>query len=590
MSGVKKIINDPSESVSEFIEGLLYQYPNTLQKLENHNVVLANPLVPGAKVHLLSGGGSGHEPAHAGYIGNGMLTGAILGGIFASPAVSSILAAVRSVAPAEQENGGCLLIVKNYTGDRLNFGMACEMATAEKRKCRMIVVADDCAVPRNKGVTGARGVAGTVFVHKICGAAAEKGMSLDEIATLGEYAASRIGSLGVALNAVTIPGASEANDRLASDKMEIGLGIHGEAGIRQCDLMSADAIAEEMLSTIQKFGYGPNENIQHVKEGDDVAILVNNLGGLSNFEMSILTRSLVKYLEGSMKCTVKRVYVGSFMTSFDMQGASVSVLCLDDKDENGMNLSSYLDCPTTAPAFEVADVSSIETRPSLTVLPETTAPAVASAEEGSYPDVAVESFSTLATEAITRACNALIDAEPDLTKWDTIAGDGDCGITMKRGATEILSRLKDGKLNTQVPSILFKDLAEGVSASMGGTSGILFELFFRSISTSMKTCEKVDDSALKAAFVKGIDAVQFYGGAKVGYRTLVDALVPAADALNDGGWESAAESAMSGAKATASITQACAGRSTYLNEETLRDVPDPGAMAVGILMGGIVGK
>lgn len=160
MSGVKKIINDPSESVSEFIEGLLYQYPNTLQKLENHNVVLANPLVPGAKVHLLSGGGSGHEPAHAGYIGNGMLTGAILGGIFASPAVSSILAAVRSVAPAEEENGGCLLIVKNYTGDRLNFGMACEMATAEKRKCRMIVVADDCAVPRNKGVTGARGVAG----------------------------------------------------------------------------------------------------------------------------------------------------------------------------------------------------------------------------------------------------------------------------------------------------------------------------------------------------------------------------------------------------------------------------------------------
>lgn len=317
MSGVKKIINDPSESVSEFIEGLLYQYPNTLQKLENHNVVLANPLVPGAKVHLLSGGGSGHEPAHAGYIGKGMLSGGILGGIFASPAVSSILAAVRSVAPAEEENGGCLLIVKNYTGDRLNFGMACEMATAEKRKCRMIVVADDCAVPRNKGVTGARGVAGrfslllynplffqnikvryvqimltnrkfeyynflfvgTVFVHKICGAAAEKGMSLDEIATLGEYAASRIGSLGVALNAVTIPGASEANDRLASDKMEIGLGIHGEAGIRQCDLMSADAIAEEMLNTIQKFGYGPNENIQHVKEGDDVAILVNNLGG-----------------------------------------------------------------------------------------------------------------------------------------------------------------------------------------------------------------------------------------------------------------------------------------------------------------------
>ena len=189
------------------------------------------------------------EPAHAGYIGEGMLAGAVLGGIFASPSVHQILAAIRAVTiPDSPENKGCLLIVKNYTGDRLNFGMACELALAEKRKCQMIVVSDDCAVPRNKGITGSRGVAGTVFVHKVAGAASQRGMSLEEVAELGAYTAGRIGSLGVALNAVTLPGATEINDRLTNGKMEIGLGIHGEAGIRQCDLMCADDIAKVNLS------------------------------------------------------------------------------------------------------------------------------------------------------------------------------------------------------------------------------------------------------------------------------------------------------------------------------------------------------
>lgn len=167
----KKFLNNPTNSVTELIEGLLYQYPNTLRKLENHNVLLSST-IRHDKVNILSGGGSGHEPSHAGWIGTGMITGAILGGIFASPSVASILAAIRSVTSNdnnnENEKGGCLLIVKNYTGDRLNFGMACEMAQSEGRNCRMVVVADDTALERDDTTFGARGVAGTIFVHKVC--------------------------------------------------------------------------------------------------------------------------------------------------------------------------------------------------------------------------------------------------------------------------------------------------------------------------------------------------------------------------------------------------------------------------------------
>ena len=179
----KKILNSPENAVSEFISGLLLQYPNKLVKLQNQDVILnANLPAGGAKVHLLSGGGSGHEPSHAGWVGEGMLSGAIAGGMFASPSVSAVLSAIRAVAGANasnDNNGGVLLIVKNYTGDRLNFGMACEKANMEGIQCRMVVVADDVAVPRKKGITGARGVAGTVLVHKVAGAAAERGYNLE---------------------------------------------------------------------------------------------------------------------------------------------------------------------------------------------------------------------------------------------------------------------------------------------------------------------------------------------------------------------------------------------------------------------------
>ncbi|KAL3904119.1 MAG: hypothetical protein SGARI_005068, partial [Bacillariaceae sp.] len=227
-----------------------------------------------------------------------MLSGAICGGIFASPSVASILAAIRAAAATQTANKKqILLVVKNYTGDRLNFGMACEIANQEGIACRLVVVADDCALERTKGITGARGVAGTVLVHKIAGAASVAGKSLDDIVSLVDQVNSRMGTLGIALDAVTIVGAEEINQRLDDKTIEIGLGIHGEAGLKQSPLLTSDEMAKEMITTIRDYGRtvkaadGIDSIVPLFDKGDDLCVLVNNLGGTSNFEMSILANS-----------------------------------------------------------------------------------------------------------------------------------------------------------------------------------------------------------------------------------------------------------------------------------------------------------
>ncbi|CAI5462267.1 unnamed protein product [Closterium sp. Yama58-4] len=224
MSGAKKLINDPSDVVLEMIEGLVETYPN-LQYLDGFpdvKVVLRADVSRGTyeKVAIISGGGSGHEPAHAGFVGKGMLTAAVCGDVFASPSVNAVLMAIRAVTgPA-----GCLLIVKSYTGDRLNFGLAAEQAKEEGFKVDMVVVGDDCALPPPRGIAGRRGLAGTVFVHKVAGAAAEEGKSLADVAAEARQVAGLVGTMGVGLSVCTVPGGFPS-DRLPATKMELGLGI-----------------------------------------------------------------------------------------------------------------------------------------------------------------------------------------------------------------------------------------------------------------------------------------------------------------------------------------------------------------------------
>jgi triose/dihydroxyacetone kinase / FAD-AMP lyase (cyclizing) len=599
----KKFINSADNAVDEFISGLLLQYPNHLRKLANHHVILHSSFATSnkdahpnkARVSLLSGGGSGHEPSHAGFVGENMLSGAILGGIFASPSVSSILAAIRaSTLPSSEGGKGCLLIVKNYTGDRLNFGIACEKANAEGRLVKMVVVADDCAIERKKGITGARGVAGTVFVHKAAGGAAGKGMDLDEVTSIAETVSKGVGSLGCALNTVTIPGADKVNDRLSKaddagePMMEIGLGIHGEAGKKQCPLMSCDDIAKEMLSIIQTYGREVDSKIVPLyNPSDKLIVLVNNLGGTSNFEMSLLTRSLVTQLEAA-GCKATRVLVGSFMTSFDMQGASVSILpCTGDITKDVLEL---FDASTDAPGWLAADVwNDGESRPSASEIEEVIVEKGAGAAE-QLPPVLVTDYSTVAQKVLAQCAQALSDAEPTLTEYDTIVGDGDCGITMQRGAKEVLSRLESKTLRVDNPVNTFADLADAVSASMGGSSGILLELMFRKMSTSLQSVsgDGITPKDMAVAFRNGCEAVSFYGGAQEGSRTMLDAMFPASAAMLAGDGAdipASATAAQKGADATAAMTNAEAGRSNYLSEEVLMGTPDPGAVAVALVLG-----
>ena len=525
-----------------------------------------------------------------------MLSGAILGGIFASPAVSAILAAIRAVTlPTATGGKGCVLIVKNYTGDRLNFGMACEMARAEGYAVEMVVVADDCAVERMKGITGARGVAGTVLVHKAAGGAAGGGLDLDDVVKVAETVANGVGSMGVALNTVTIPGADEVNDRLnkVNDKgesmMEIGLGIHGEAGLKQCPMLSCDEIAKEMLGSIQSYGKEVDSNIVPLyNKGDELLVLVNNLGGTSNFEMSLLARSVVSQLESDAGCMATRVLVGSFMTSFDMQGASVSIMPITG--DVTTDVLSLIDADSDAPAWAKVDIWSNENpRPSDVEIDEVPGAPTANDETGgnSLPPILIDNFSETARSVLALCSKALSEAEPLLTKYDTIVGDGDCGITMERGAKEISQRLESGKFRLDHPSQLFSDLADAVSASMGGTSGILLELMFRKASTSLLSTagEGITSKELAIAFRAGVEAISFYGGAQEGSRTMLDALFPASLAMIESiNIEEAAKAARKGADATAAMGLAEAGRSNYLSEEVLMGTPDPGAVAVAIVL------
>ena len=569
----KKIINDPVDAVAEFVQGLLKQFPNTMVKLENHNVILkANRK---KQVQLLSGGGSGHEPSMAGWVGDGMLTGAILGGMFASPSVAAVLGAIRVAAAGGDP---VLLVVLNYTGDRLNFGMACEKANMEGIDCQMVAVADDCALERSKGITGARGVAGTVLVQKIAGAAADKGKTLSEVSDMAKLVCARMGTLGVALDAVTVPGAGEVNSRLDDDDtIEIGLGIHGEAGMQQSSLLTADEMAKKILETIQKYGCEDEEGTvtPMFDNGDDVCLLVNNLGGTSNFEMSILANSAVKVMEEEYGCKVTRLLVGSFMTSFNMHGASLTVLNLSGAPAE---LVECLDAATTAPAWMAVDVCAGGLRPSATEIPEVGG---AESQEAAAVKPPLDDCWVDAKDFMIKAATALGEAEAILTKYDTIVGDGDCGITMKRGAEKVL----EGGIPTDHPVPLFASLADAVSASMGGTSGVLLELMFRKMSSTLSREPKIGTAELAKAFSAGVDAVSLYGGATVGARTMLDALVPAAiELVASGSVLEAAAKARAGADATAVMKSASAGRSNYLSEMTLVGTPDPGAVAVAIVL------
>ncbi|WP_301963498.1 dihydroxyacetone kinase subunit DhaK [uncultured Megasphaera sp.] len=313
---MKKIINDVAAVEEEMILGLVKAAPQKLRKLEYGTIVVREPKQED-KVALVSGGGSGHEPAHGGYVGEGMLDCAVAGTVFTSPTPDQVLEGIKAVATDK----GVLCVVKNYTGDVMNFEMAIEMAADEGIKADYVVVNDDVAVKDSLYTTGRRGVAGTIFVHKIAGAKAAEGASLEEVKAAAEKVIANVRSMGMAIEPCTVPAAGKPGFELSDTEMEIGIGIHGEPGTHREALGTADSIAKMLLDSILA-------DLDYT--GSDVVVLVNGMGGTPLMELYIVNNFVQDYLK-EKGVRVYDTMVGNYMTSIEMAGFSLTLLRLDDE-------------------------------------------------------------------------------------------------------------------------------------------------------------------------------------------------------------------------------------------------------------------
>ncbi len=312
---MKKLINKVDDVEREMIEGLAKAAPKKLRKLDEGNIIVRTPKKEG-KVALVSGGGSGHEPAHGGYVGSGMLDCAVAGSVFTSPTPDQIYEGIKAVAT----EAGVLAIVKNYTGDVLNFEMAIDMAKDEGVNADYVIVNDDVAVKDSLYTTGRRGVAGTIFVHKIAGARAEEGAGLAEVKSCAEHVIENVRSMGMAISPCTVPAAGKPGFTLAEDEVEIGIGIHGEPGTSREKMLSANEAAKRLLDTIlADLDYS----------GKEVVVLVNGMGATPLMELYIVNNFVQDYLkEKGIK--VYDTMVGNYMTAIEMAGFSLTLLRLDE--------------------------------------------------------------------------------------------------------------------------------------------------------------------------------------------------------------------------------------------------------------------
>lgn len=329
---MKKIINNPNDVVTEMLQGLAKANPNVVYAGEGVEVISRKEKKSG-KVGVISGGGSGHEPAHAGYVGYGMLDAAVAGNVFASPSPDRIIEGLK----AADSGAGVLMVIKNYSGDIMNFEMAADLASFDDIETASVIVKDDVAVPDSTYSAGRRGIAGTVFVHKIAGAAAEQGKTLAEVQAAGQKAADNVRTMGMAMTNCILPANGVPSRILAEDEMEVGMGIHSEPGITTQKMGTAKEIAEILTSKVL-------EDLDYT--GSEVAVMINGLGGTPLMELYILNNEVEKILTAK-GIKIYRTFVGNYMTSLEMAGCSVSLLRLDEE------LKGYLDYPSKAPAFPV---------------------------------------------------------------------------------------------------------------------------------------------------------------------------------------------------------------------------------------------
>lgn len=535
-------MNQKADLVSEALEGMLRASPFSnlamLDAGQNIRIVVRRDWDK-RNVAIISGGGAGHEPAHAGFVGKGMLTAAVCGDVFASPSVDAVLSAIINVTG----DAGCLLIVKNYTGDRLNFGLAAEKARKLGYRVELVTVRDDISLPDNPQP---RGVAGTALVHKVAGFTAEQGKTLKEVTAAAQDAIAKVASIGMAFSSCNIPGENHG-DRVQKGTCELGMGIHGEPGVETLQFQTGrelvSLMVDKLLSTTDKYSAK--------------ALLVNNLGGFSALEMSLLTREVLRSsLAGDVELLVGPATV---VSALDMKGFSFSVISLTD------TLREALLAPVEAAGW-----------PSV-VIPQKPEVVVATNRIPEHCFAPSENKTT--RSMLATICKTLINAESELNALDALVGDGDTGSTFAGGARRVLSALENDQLPLDKPDDLMIAVGEHLATAMGGSSGVLMSIMFNACGQKL-----AEGKTLGESLSYGLNRMQYYGGANTGDRTMVDALSPAFSCIIQGALLSeVARAAHTGAESTCSMVKANAGRSSYLNSDNLDGVKDPGAYAVELV-------
>ncbi|MED3881531.1 dihydroxyacetone kinase subunit DhaK [Priestia megaterium] len=575
---MKKIINKPEDVVLEMCKGMVLAHPE-LNLIEKYKVIKKDQINK-SKVSIISGGGSGHEPAHAGYVGKGMLDAAVCGDVFASPSQIQIYQAIKETA----SDKGTLLVIKNYSGDMMNFKNAAYLAEEDGIQVDYVKVDDDIAVQDSLYTVGRRGVAGTVLVHKIAGAAAERGYDLPKVKEAAENAIANVKSIGFGLTSCTVPAKGTPTFEIAEDEVEFGVGIHGEPGIRREKIISADELAERTVTSLLK-----EVGIEDGK--GEVAVLINGFGSTPLQELYLLNHSVIRELS-HRKVTIARTFVGNYMTAIDMAGASISIMKLDE------NLKSLLSEECDTPALKIKGEVPAVTYNEIIGTPE--APKV-SYEVQTNKEYSVVTENRLKLNNIIfmvdQMSECIIRNEVPFCELDSHAGDGDFGMSVAKGFKQLKSEwheILENKSNN-IGNFL-EACSIVIMEHCGGASGPIWGSAFRAAgkNTESKTELTLAEFAeMVQASVKGIQATgerSFGRGAVVGDKTLIDALVPYADTLTLSAAEGeslkhalvkAAEAAVEGAKSTEQIV-ARMGRAGTVGERSL-GYPDAGAHGLGVI-------
>ncbi|KAL2829570.1 Dak1 domain-containing protein [Aspergillus pseudoustus] len=607
----RHFVNDGATLVQDALEGLALTDSRLIYDPENKAII--NSQHDGnSHITLIAGGGAGHEPSFAGLVGNGLLSAAVSGNLFASPSVQQIVNTIVRVGGA----AGTLLVIMNYTGDVLHFHHAAEKARLAGFETAVLVVGDDVSVGRKRsGRVGRRGLAGTILVQKILGAIAQEkkkqGVALSELHRVGQEVVDSLATVGAALDHVHIPGRPKEDFHATADQVELGMGIHNETGCRVISPQPHIAnLVDQMLDQLLD---PADEDRAYVDfRSGELVLLVNNLGGVSNLEFSAITKAVVDRLRlRGLQPT--RIFAGTFMTSLDSKGFSITLLKASDK------LLEYLDVPTFAPGWSVSStgrVPQLRTATAVATKSHTDARARAGPSSLKCTSRQMPSSAEFApndkvvdiphfSSAIKRACLSILTAEAEIDRFDAVVGDGDCGSTLGRAARAILAKLDSegskyfgGEDGDAVQAL--DRLAQTVEEHMDGTSGALYAIFLNALASAVRDLATASGAESEGSIVTqtqwiqasahALAVLQRATPARVGDRTLMDALEPAIGALRDEEGETA-DAMLSAARGGRDRTRgmgASFGRAVYVPEASWSQVPDPGAAGVVALLEGLL--